>query len=248
MPYLSRRDIEGIARRVITAYKKLPTLRGQPVNMIQPELLVHDLLGLSTGYHVLSPDGRVLGLTACDTVGVRIYDDPEHSELYYLDGNTVLIDKGLIAPEANKGRYHFTLIHEACHQIYKMLFPREYLSDVSRRQVHYCTEARSAPGDYWEEWRTNALASAVLMPADMIRANMLAFGLGDKLRMLNKIFAPEQYNRFSEMAEHMGVSKQAMAIRMKQLGLLAADYLQDPYALVNIYPDDKEIQRLRGGV
>ena len=28
---------------------------------------------------------------------------------------------------------------------------------------------------------------------------------------------------------------------MKQLGLLKADYLDDPYALVNIYPQEDEV-------
>lgn len=39
----------------------------------------------------------------------------------------------------------------------------------------------------------------------------------------------------------MGVSRQALAIRLKQLGLLEQDYLKDPYALVNVVPEDGEI-------
>ena len=48
--YLSRYDIESIADRVITAYKKLPVLRGQRVNRVHPDFLIHDLLGLSMDY------------------------------------------------------------------------------------------------------------------------------------------------------------------------------------------------------
>ena len=80
MPHLSVGEIENIARRVITAYKRLPVLAGQQVSVVQPELLIKDLLGLSVEYHVLSTNGRILGLTACGKVGVPIYDDPCHPE------------------------------------------------------------------------------------------------------------------------------------------------------------------------
>lgn len=36
------------------------------------------------------------------------------------------------------------------------------------------------------------------------------------------------------MAEFLGVSKQAMVIRLKRLGLLKKDYLQNPYALADV--------------
>lgn len=77
------------------------------------------------------------------------------------------------------------------------------------------------------------------MPTDMVLYNMTAFGLGAKLRMLNRVFAPEEYERFEKMAAYMGVSKRALAIRLKYLGLLDQDYLQDPYALVDIHPDEE---------
>lgn len=70
---------------------------------------------------------------------------------------------------------------------------------------------------------------------------MIAFGLGEKLHMLNQVYAAEEYMRFSDMADHMGVSKQALAIRMKGLGLGECEFLQDPHALVNVCPDDISI-------
>lgn len=244
LPHLSRKSIDAIANRIIAAYKRLPSLQGQNPDMVQPELLVHDLLGLTTEYHMLSRNGEILGLTACGEMDVRIYDDPRHPELFHLDGRTLLIDRYLVKEGSNKGRYHFTLIHEACHQIFKMLFPKEYAAPVRLRQIHYCSIAPARSEDYWDEWRTNALASSVLMPEDMVRRNMLAFGLGEKMPMLNRVYATENYNHFSDMASHMGVSKQALAIRLKGLGLLDRDDLQDPYALINVYPDDKDLKYL----
>lgn len=105
MPRLSRKNIEAIASRIITAYKRLPSLRGQNPDMIQPELMAHDLLGLTVEYHTLSRDGGILGLTACGEMDVRIYDDPKHPKLFHLDGRTLLIDSYLVKEGANKGRY-----------------------------------------------------------------------------------------------------------------------------------------------
>lgn len=239
--YLSRNDIERIAQRVIAAYQRLPAVRKGPDGVVSPALLIHDLLGLSVEYHTLSPNGSILGLTACGEVWVTVYDNPAHPEYCPLDGKTLLIDKHLTEEGANQGRYHFTLVHEGSHQIYKMLFPKAYANSVAARKIHYCTAHRALGRSDWEEWRTDALTSAILMPLDMVRSNMSRFGLGEKLRLLNRVFAPEEYARFCKMADYMGVSKQALAIRLKQLGLLDRDNLQDSYALVNVFPEDGEV-------
>lgn len=240
MPYLSQGDIEVIAQRVTSAYRKLPGLCGASVTKVDPERLAKDLLGLSIDYHVLSRNGRILGLTAYGDVGIPIYDNPKHSDYCFVDQKTVLIDKSLVVEDANVGWYHFTLTHEACHQVFRMLFPKEYFLPAMQRRLHFCTLPPCIKEEYWEEWRTNRLASAILMPADMVQMNMLTFGLGDKLKMLNHIFAPDDYQRFSDMADYMDVSKKALSIRMKQLGLLELDYLGAPYDLIDIYPDKGE--------
>ena len=121
------KNIEAISKRIVAAYKKLPSLQGQQINKILPELLVHDLLGLATEFHTLSRNGRILGLTACGEVDVQIFDDPKHPEFFHLDGKTLLIDYELVQKGANRDRYHFTLTHETCHQIFKMLFPKNML-------------------------------------------------------------------------------------------------------------------------
>lgn len=242
MPYLKLSDIEHIAQSVITEYKKLPSVSEDPVNRVQPEVLIHELLGLKMEYHQLSRSGCILGVTACEKVGVKIFDKPQNPEYYFLDGKTVLIDTCLIADGANVGRLHFTQIHEASHQIFRLLFPKEYMAGgARRRKLHYCTPPSYHYNDYWEEWRTNILTSDILMPIDMLMENMEVFGIGGGIRMLNKVFAPDDYEKFSKVAELMGVSKRALAIRLKRLGLLAKDYLQNPYALIEVVPDDDEM-------
>ena len=65
-------------------------------------------------------------------------------------------------------------------------------------------------------------------------------GLTWSIGILNKVYRPKEYGRFCEMAEFLGVSKQAMAIRLKRLGLLKKDYLQNPYALADVEKEDDD--------
>ena len=65
---LSRADIERIAGRIVTAYQKLPAVQEEPEGMIQPEILIRELLGLSVEYRTLSRSGSILGMTSCGEV------------------------------------------------------------------------------------------------------------------------------------------------------------------------------------
>lgn len=235
MAYLSRGSIEKIARKTVSAYQELPGWEGKKQFRVDPEVFARDLLGLSMEYHVLSPDGSILGATSCDRTTLPIFDTPEVLDFFHLDGRTILIEKDLIGEGANQGRYHFTLMHEACHQLLGLIFPEEM--QESRYRIRYYMEGAEAAEDYWEEWRANTLASAILMPLEMIRHNMEEFGLGEKIQTLNRIYFPKVYDNFCKMAEYMGVSLQALSIRLSHLGLLKNNYLENPYRMVDIFPD-----------
>ena len=230
MPYLSRAEIEQIGLRVVNAYWKLGPQDSDMSRRICPEILAQKLLGLTVEYRTLSRNGSILGMTAFENVGVRVYENNTPG-YYFLDGHTILIEASLAGEGANPGRRNFTLMHETCHQIFRMLFPTEYVPPAQYRKV-YCYAAamyghQSMPVN-WEEWRVNTLAAAILIPKELLIEQMHAAGLGENLRLLNKIFAPKEYEKFAAVAEAMGVSKSALAIRMKQLHLLDRDDLKDP--------------------
>jgi len=238
MPYLTRNQIETIARRVTSAYVQLPIHQGQMVTIVDPELLAENLLGLTVQYHHLSPTGYIHGLTVFGKTAVTVYDDPEHPTDCFLDGKTILIEKELQENAAKTGRCHFTIAHEASHQIFKMLYPKEYLNSIRCRTVHYYMDSPSRSPDDWEEWRTNALAAAILMPADMLRLNMADFGLDKKLRLLQR--RTREYEKFLYLSWMMKVSVQALALRMKQLGFLESYYLGDPNDLITAIVGDDD--------
>ena len=238
MRRLSRKDIEGIAARVIAAYKNMPVNEGKVLNKVDPELLVHGLLGLNIEYKHLSLDGSILGLTSFGDLGIQVYDDDE-DDIYFLDSQTVLIERDLRENAEKHGRCNFTIMHEGSHQIYKMLFPRDY-GIRYRTEVHYyrMNDTKSKQITNWEEWQANTLASELILPRECVERSLFLFGFDERIHMLNRIYAPTQYERFKDMAIFLGVSKKALAIRLKQLGLLENDYYDDPFSLIDVRKDD----------
>lgn len=242
MKFLSRNDLEAIGARVITAYKTLPEISGEPLEKVDIDYLVQELLGLSIDYGHLSLDREKLGLTSSSEVGVEVFSenlDRTEEQYYMLDGKTILIESDLMKEGANAGRRNYTVSHESCHHILRMLFPNDYGVQANCRTVHCCYRSNKKSGD-WEEWQVETLAAIILLPPECVFRCMNRFGLGAQMRLLNRVYAPADYVRFEEMASFMGVSKTALSIRLTQLGLLRRNDLADPYALVRIEMDEEE--------
>ena len=235
MKRLSRQDIELIAARVVNAYINMQKLEGATVYSIDPVKLSENLLRLKVDYQHLSLDNSILGLTSYQEMGIEVFENDDSDVIYYLDGKTLLIESNLKYDVSMNGRCNFTIVHEASHQILRMLYPKEYGSR-NNNQIHFyrTTSDKKRKITDWEEWQANTLGSAILLPPNLIKQAMFIFSLGDKIEILNKIYAPTVYERFSEMARFLGSSKTALAIRMKYLGLLKKEYWDDPEALVRI--------------
>lgn len=82
----------------------------------------------------------------------------------------------------------------------------------------------------------------MLLPRHLVEQAMGLFGVQGKIRILNKIFAREEYDRFVGMTELLGCSKTALAIRMKQFGYIGEEYLDNPYRMLDVEVD-KEWRR-----
>lgn len=229
MVYLSRDDLEVIASQIITDYQNLYRFDDYPAEWIEPQILARDLFGLTIDYYHLSDDGSILGLTSHSSVGVEVKDDDDQPLIYCLDGRTILIEKTLREDETQFGRHNFTIMHEVSHQILGHLDPRLYRRTSCG--VHYCTTVMRQRGliTDWDEWQADTLAAALLMPENLVRSALSWVGLGNGLDMLSRVRDPEAYTHFCDAAKFLGVSKQALAIRMKRLGLLKPDQRRTPY-------------------
>ena len=156
-----------------------------------------------------------------------------------VDGKTILIESELMKEGANIGRRNYTVSHESCHHILKMLFPHDYGAQAKARSVH-CYYRSSRGNTDWEEWQVETLAAMILLPPECVIRSMERFGLGTQMRLLNRVFASADYKKFEAMASFMGASKTALSIRMMQLGLLKRNDLSDPYRLVRVEMDEED--------
>lgn len=236
MLYLSRSDIEHIAGRITADYSRLPQFNGRQVDRIDPYVLAHDLLGLSIDHYRLSPNGTILGMTSNREAGVEVYRDNGEPCIYYLDGKTLLVEKDLASDPAQLGRYNFTVLHEAAHQILDRIAPRNR-SRCHCRVLYYRGIVQQHPIQDWGEWQADNMASALLLPTFVVNAALARFGLDGGIDILNRVYRPKEYQRFCEMAEYLGASRQALAIRLKRLGLLKTEYLRNPHAMVDVEKD-----------
>ena len=237
MRYLSKQDLERLARRVVTAYQKLPDAKLDPWR-INPDILLGQMLRLEVDYRHLSRDRTTLGLTAYDDVGVEVYDS-ETEDMYFLDGKTVLIEQDLRDAPGKTGRLNFTKMHEGCHHILNLVFPGEYSGGTNaRKAICYRLPQAGRKSRNWEEWQVDNLCSAILMPEPLLRSNMSLCGLPERIDILNRIYRKDTFSKFEELSNMMGVSKQALAIRMKSLALLDREYLSNPREMLNVYVEE----------
>lgn len=182
--------LELLANEIYRAYAALPEADGVRVD---PELLAEKLLGLKVVYRRLSRDGSILGITAPESVGVPVLEQGRRS-WFFLDGQTILLEERLLDPRASQGRRRFTLMHEVSHRLLGAALERS-------------------------EGRADHLASALLMPQALLKRNLSRLGW-QAGPLPDRRLDPERWRVFAALAETMGVSRQALGIRMEQLGLL----------------------------
>ena len=232
--YLSYDDMEVIAARVLRAYEKLPEVSATDLLYVDPDLLLRSLLGLKIEYRHLSAGGLILGLTAYEEIGIELIGEDGMLEWFFFDGKTVLIDKNL-----HGGRKNFTIVHEGCHHILKMLFPKDYGSGTDARQVIQYRDGFNLRDR--EEWQVNYLTSLILMPRKLVEQALHLAGIDGRINMLNSVWRRKEYEAFCNMCLLLGVSKQALSLRMKRLGLLGEDYLARPNEILDIWKGDDDI-------
>ena len=125
-------------------------------------------------------------------------------------------------------------MHEGCHHVLRMLYPRDYDAGVNARRV---LRYRSTGGTWSrEEWQVDRLTSSILMPQEMVEQAMIRVGQRGRIKWLSP--ASEAYGRFCRMSELLGVSKQALCIRMMGLGLIEEAELYRPYGVDVLAGDD----------
>lgn len=222
--YLSRNDIEQIAKRVIETYKSVAVPQKHLCYVVDPVELA-GVLGLQVDFQYLTRDGSVLGLTTPQEALIPVLDMDSTPFLYHLDGRTVLVEQRLDNLPRFRGRRNFTIAHEIAHQILYRLFPDAY----GMQRGTLCDYRRSSKPRKqitdWTEWQADSLGAAILLPEDAVQEGMFIFGLGEHMNVLSKKYSPNKFESFCRMADFLGASRTTLSFRMEQLGLLERNLL-----------------------
>ena len=235
--YLSRSDLERIAGMVVDRFYGAAQRVGPLPPRIDPVRLAQEAFGLEVSHLTLSTDGSVLGMACFQEVDLRLNGKDGTVREVHFSGRDIVIDDSLLE-ESQAGRYNFTAAHELAHHVLVMLFPDEY-RDILNRRTRILYRHKSRTKD-WVEWQADTMAAAILMPPATVCECMALFGMGGKLDLLSSVCRPREYVRFCDIAAYLGVSKKALAIRMKRLGLLGGIYLENPYEPLNVWRDEDE--------
>ena len=211
----TKRQLEELALGFVNKYYEVQKKRGfKEVKKIEPEIMLRDVLGLDIQYHHLSLDNSIIGYTIGSNIEIEVFDN-EITTSVPLDGNTVFIESNL--RRGNTGRRNFTIMHEGAHQIFFKFFPAFYNCGV--RVLRYSNKCEFGTEESTEEYQADYLASALLMPREIVIAAIERFYKARKNGKKTHYVSWEK-TAFKMVADYLGVSKQALGIRVNELGII----------------------------
>ena len=167
------------------------------------EEIIENKYKLTIVYQQIRKTGKILGETAFDSTYIAVYDKDDDRGYLWLpvERGTIVVDAGLLAPRSY-GRLRFTLAHELAHWIiHQNIYAGSGQTAAMQKGI-----AKSSDSDYAVERQADLLGSLILMPAGQIKKGFYR--------------NPKDPNPAETLAKLFGVSKQAMAIRLKELCLV----------------------------
>jgi len=216
---MSYSDIEICAMKALRKFMSFP-ISAKDVKPVPIGVFAASQLRLQVEYMRLSDDGNTLGITTYSDTKIDLHRYCRMDSIK-VPGNMILIDERLRKPsmwgECDKEicRRQFTIAHECAHHIiFGMMTEKEQNKIINRRSARAYSLRELKHEDEWFEWQANALAAALIMPAQHIK---LLFGdrkltlYGNKLSKSDTLFLKWNCNKLK-------VSQKAMTFRLKQLG------------------------------
>lgn len=201
MTYYPHNDftLENIARRIILQYD--PDLLRNPAP-IPVDAIMEKVYGLTLVFHHIRNNGRVLGETVFEDAMIPIFErkNREGYKLIPVKAGTVIIDSSLLNCQ-NDGRFYYTCGHELVHWVTDKKYFTELGETAAMTKV-----ARSSELDRKIERQADRMTSYLLMPKGTVKiAFFQNYRSKDVTAVLAKLF---------------NVSRQAMKIRLTEMGLL----------------------------
>lgn len=217
--YLSKDQIEEIAIEFLEKHSPSSLLTPAKVDL---ELILEEI-GVTIDYQKMDLDNTILGLTAFNNGTLNVYSD--NGSIYPINvrKGTIIINKDLASHETLKGRFQYTIGHEAGHWIlHQKLFcvdenqislfdnirnPEDNNLVCRKRDEGFLLKRGFKTDIELVEWQADCFSSCVIMPRDIFKKEyerLIECGL-------NEIGAINQLSKIFE------VSKMACAIRVSNI-------------------------------
>lgn len=192
--------LEAIARKTIKSFD--PRLLTDTTKEIPIEDII-ERLGISLEYQYIRKDGRILGETIFSDCHIPLYNmDQKKYELVFIPRGTIIIDASLLE-QGNNGRLRFTCAHELAHWL---IHQELYGPGAVGHDIDYII-TKSSDVDQRIERQADILASALLMPINMVKRSFYRIAGNDDIKT-------------KSLAEEFCVSRQAMEIRLREHRLI----------------------------
>ena len=233
MEYLSNEKVEEIAAELFRSYKEKLDANWD-VLCVEP-LILAEMLGYEVTLLEFGEDSEILGLTVFRDMDVNLTDKFGKSHRLHLNKKSIVINKSL--KESSFGRYKFTIAHELAHHIIDEMCNTCY-SVKYRKQPHFVmNKPQPLPADY-DEYAANKLAAAILMPKEVLEM-VYKFCFNNKyIERINTVYDRENYHLFVSIAKLLGVSREALSIRLKDLGMLGEYRYMTISEIIDVYVED----------
>lgn len=238
LPILSMKEIDHFAELILSDFNGCLLEEPFPVDI---ESLLEFYLGLILDYQDLTPNQSILGMTVFNDCHIPVYNaEYNTAKIIPVSEKTVLIDNSLLE-EDQKGRYRFTLGHEAGHWIFhrdKYLENKQQTSLFKVEEAQPVVKCRATDienssrrnslttDNDWMEWQADYMASALLMPKSTFQRAVLDLlkqagitegyivrGISDDWDMFIQAIT-------IELAETFQVSLPAARIRCEKFGVI----------------------------
>ena len=234
--------LEKEAERLLMQYcrEALEQPQAVPIRQVAEEKMGINLIVDKS----LSDDLSIFGETVFVDSDVDVLADGEPEQLHCKAG-TILLDPDVLMMR-NMGSYNFTLAHEVyhwyAHRVYMLLRAENAGQESAVQQCYVYNNGSSRTPAALAEIQANAVAARILMPR---RAVMKQY------KELQKKYATAEEMIVADLAIFFEVSKQAMRIRLEELGIMVNTVPQpeklrriDRLTLFDAFSTDKNLRKL----
>ena len=216
---LSNKETDELGERLIGMFYKENPVKSLCVDI---EGFATDYLKLKIEYETFAgEDDDTIGFLGDGITPVCVSRNGVNQSVVF-PWKTIVIDKYLLGV-TESGRKRFTIAHEVAHYLLERMNPA---FAVARHHREFDRERDYSAGEIkklldFTENRADRLAAALMMPKFNVTKAMERFAENRKFTVYGEtILSPDERTRMQIMADGIGVSRTALQIRLRDLGLI----------------------------